>query len=82
VFGTWRAACRVRTHEFKTHFSRFVQRVREGGEVVVLSSGTPVAKLVPYPGTGSVRKPGLLKGQITIQPGFDDVPEGFEPYAG
>jgi prevent-host-death family protein len=68
------------THEFKTHFSKFVQRVREGDEVVVLSSDKPVAKLVPYKSTGVERKPGLLKGQIKIKAGFDEIPEGFEPF--
>ena len=68
------------THEFKTHFSRFVQRVREGDEVVVLSSDKPVAKLVPYSGPAVDRKPGLLKGQITIKAGFDAVPEEFQPF--
>ncbi len=68
------------THEFKTHFSKFVQRVRAGDEVVVLSSGMPVAKLVPYSGPGGARKPGLLKGQITIKSGFDEIPEGFRSF--
>jgi hypothetical protein len=27
---------------------------------------------------GGERKPGLLRGQITVHPGFDDVPGGFE----
>jgi Icc-related predicted phosphoesterase len=26
------------------------------------------------------RTPGLMKGQITIKPGADEVPEGFEPF--
>jgi prevent-host-death family protein len=68
------------THEFKTHFSKFVQRVREGDEVVVLSSNKPVAKLVPYESGGGERKPGLLKGRIEIKAGFDEIPEGFQPF--
>jgi hypothetical protein len=28
------------------------------------------------------RKPGLLAGQITIKPGFDAMPDGFDEFAG
>jgi prevent-host-death family protein len=67
-------------HEVKTHFSKFVKHVQEGNEVVVLNSDTPVAKLVPYVPAKTERTLGLLKGQIVIKPGFDDLPEGFEVF--
>jgi antitoxin (DNA-binding transcriptional repressor) of toxin-antitoxin stability system len=68
------------THEVKTHFSRFVQKVLDGHEVIVLKSDTPVAKIVPYTPAKTTRKPGLLKGKIKIKPGFDDLPDGFEVF--
>jgi antitoxin (DNA-binding transcriptional repressor) of toxin-antitoxin stability system len=67
-------------HEVKTHFSRFVQEVLAGREVIVLKSDTPVAKIVPYTPAKTTRKPGLLKGKVKTKPGFDDLPEGFETF--
>jgi prevent-host-death family protein len=37
----------VNIHEAKTHFSKLVERVRAGEEIVIAKAGTPVAKLVP-----------------------------------
>ena len=67
-------------HEAKTHLSRYLQEVMAGREVIVMKSDTPVAKIVPYISTTGNRKPGLLKGKVTIKPGFDDLPEGFEAF--
>ena len=36
----------VNIHEAKTHFSRLLQRVAAGEEVVIARAGVPVAKLV------------------------------------
>ena len=67
-------------HEAKTHLSRYLQEVMAGHEVIVMKSDTPVAKIVPYISATGNRKPGLLKGKVTIKPGFDDLPEGFEAF--
>lgn len=67
-------------HEAKTHLSRYLQEVLAGREVIVMKSDTPVAKIVPYSAATTSRKPGLRKGKITIKPGFDDLPEGFEAF--
>jgi prevent-host-death family protein len=68
----------VGIHQAKTNFSRLVKRVERGEEVIVQNFGRPVAKLVPYTPPQTVRKPGLLAGRITIKPGFDELPPGFE----
>lgn len=68
-------------HKAKTHFSQYLKEVEAGHEVIVLKSDTPVAKIVPYTPAKKTRTPGLLKGKITIKPGFDDLPEGFEVFA-
>ena len=68
----------VGIHEAKTNFSKLVKRVEAGEEVIVKSFDKPVAKLVPYTPSKVVRTPGLLAGQITIKPGFDELPPGFE----
>jgi prevent-host-death family protein len=72
----------VGIHEAKTNFSKLVKRVESGDEVVVKSFDRPVAKIVPYAPARSARKPGLLAGQITIKPGFEELPPGFEDFAG
>jgi prevent-host-death family protein len=68
----------VGIHEAKTHFSKLVKQAEAGQEIVVENHGKPVAKIVGYAPEGVVRKPGLLAGKITIKPGFDELPEGFE----
>jgi prevent-host-death family protein len=71
----------VGIHEAKTNFSKLIKRVEAGDEVIVKSFDKPVAKLVPYTPARSEREPGLLAGQITIKPGFDELPPGFEVFA-
>lgn len=72
----------VGIHEAKTNFSKLVKRVESGEEVIVQNFGKPVAKLVPYAPAKTARKPGLLAGKVTIGPGFDELPPGFEGLAG
>jgi prevent-host-death family protein len=71
----------VGIHEAKTNFSKLVKLVEAGQEVIVKSFDRPVAKLVPYVPPMTDRKPGLLAGQITIKPGFDELPDGFDVFA-
>lgn len=72
----------VGIHEAKTNFSKLVKRVEAGDEVVVKSFDRPVAKIVPYTPARNARTPGLLAGRITIKPGFEELPPGFEVFAG
>lgn len=61
-------------HEAKTHFSRLLDRVAQGEEIIIAKSGRPVAKLVRV--AVEPRKPGRLKGRIRIGPDFDEpLPE-------
>jgi len=70
-------------HEAKTHFSKLVDTVMQGEEIVIAKAGKPAVKLVPL----LPRKPelrfGVLKGKIRIADDFDtplpdDVLAGFE----
>jgi prevent-host-death family protein len=70
----------VGVHEAKTHFSKLLRKAEAGEEIVVASSGKPVAKLVRYESV-EMRKPGLLAGRVTIKPGFDELPGGFEVFS-
>lgn len=64
-------------HEAKTNLSKLVELVLKGQEVIICKAGHPVAKLVPFQPTKKVRKPGALKGQITIKKDFDVLPPDF-----
>jgi len=59
-------------HEAKTHFSKLLERVLNGEEVVIAKAGKPVARILPYETEGnSPRVPGIDKGKVTIKPDFD-----------
>lgn len=60
---------RVNMHEAKTTLSRLVDRVAEGEEIVIARNGTPVALLSPL--KPSRRRPGRLKGRISMAADFD-----------
>lgn len=60
----------VNIHEAKTHFSKLVERVEAGEEIVIARNGDPVAKLVPYV-ERKERRLGGLEGRIWISPDFD-----------
>lgn len=67
----------VNMHEAKTHLSRLVHLVEEGGEVVISRAGRPVARLVPLEAAPQ-RRLGLHEGEITVHDDFDaPMPEEF-----
>lgn len=61
----------VNVHEAKTHFSRLLDRVSGGEEVVIARAGEPVARLVPVEKKGKARVPGSARGEIEISDDFD-----------
>lgn len=61
----------VNIHEAKTHFSKLVDRVLQGEEVVIAKAGRPVARLVPLPPRVPRRTPGSARG-LEIGPDFDE----------
>lgn len=73
----------VNIHEAKTHFSKLLQRVAAGEEIVIAKAGQPVARLVPLEQSLQKRMPGTAKGQVWISPDFnaplpDDLLDDFE----
>jgi len=65
-------AKQVNVHQAKTELSRLLMLVERGDEVVIARNGTPVAKLVPFPGPGDRRlRLDTWKGRIRIAPDFD-----------
>jgi prevent-host-death family protein len=61
----------VNIHEAKTHFSKLVERVEAGDEIVIARAGKPVAKLVPVEPQREPRKLGQLKGKIWVSDDWD-----------
>ena len=62
----------VNIHEAKTHFSRLLERVAMGEEVIIAKAGTPVAKLVPVKKMPKKRVFGSAKGDFTVPDDFND----------
>jgi prevent-host-death family protein len=69
----------VNIHEAKTHFSKLLERVALGEEVIIAKAGKPVAKLVAI---GSVQKTRILggaKGEFVVPDDFNDpLPKEIE----
>lgn len=73
----------VNMHEAKTHFSKLIERVRRGEEIIVAKAGKPVAKLLPIAQGAQVRVPGSARGKLTMADDFeaplpDDILGSFE----
>ncbi len=73
----------VNVHEAKTHFSRILDRVSAGEEIIIAKAGKPVARLVPLEPEKRGRVPGTYAGRIRIADDFDaplpeDVVDDFE----
>jgi prevent-host-death family protein len=62
-------------HEAKTHLSRLLERVGQGGGIIIAKAGKPVAKLVPYRENAAPRKPGYWRGQVRMAEDFDALPQ-------
>lgn len=66
----------VNVHEAKTHFSKFLDRVMNGEEIIIAKAGKPVARLMPISDKPAQRLPGSAAGKIWVSPDFDDpLPE-------
>jgi len=59
-------------HDAKTQFSKLIEAVARGDEIVIARAGKPAARLVPMQDQKPVRKPGALKGKIKIAADFDE----------
>ena len=57
-------------HEAKTHFSRLLQRVLAGEEVIIAKAGEPVARIVPVR-PERLRQPDRYRGRVRIAKDFD-----------
>ena len=70
----------VDIHEAKTHFSKLIDAVVHGDEIIIAIAGKPVAKLVSV-SKKPKRRIGVLKGKIKISKDFyepEDIIASFE----
>jgi prevent-host-death family protein len=65
----------VNVHDAKTHFSRLLEQVHAGQEVILAKAGTPYARMVPLEPSPAQRKPGRLAGKSLDDAFFDALPE-------
>jgi prevent-host-death family protein len=73
----------VNVHAAKTQFSRLLDQVAGGEEVVIARAGKPVAKLVPIEAKPPKRQLGRLEGKYAVPedvdaPLPDDLLDAFE----
>ena len=69
------AAHQYNVHEAKTHFSRILEQVSTGEEVIISKSGEPVAKVVPLRRKVQRTGRGSIAGSIHIPDDFDELPD-------
>jgi len=63
----------VTIHKAKTELSRLIEKACRGEDVVIARGKKPVVRLVAIEGKSGQRKPGALRGKLTVGPEF------FEP---
>lgn len=66
----------VNIHEAKTHFSKLIERVAAGEEIIIGKAGKPVAKLVPVKPPG--RRPGVWKGRVRYADDYEEFDTEIE----
>lgn len=70
-------------HQAKTQFSKLLERVANGEDIVIAEAGVPVARLVPIARSAEARVLGTERGRLILAEDFDaplpkDVLESFE----
>lgn len=63
----------VKIHHAKTHLSRLIEQACGGEEIIIARDDQPLVRLQPLRGEKGQRKPGSMKGKLTVGPEF------FEP---
>jgi prevent-host-death family protein len=71
------AKTKVGIRNFRSNMGRFLRRARSGEVIVLTSHDKEVAEIRPVsPWSATTRrKPGALKGRITVAPDFDTLPD-------
>lgn len=61
----------VNIHDAKTQFSKLINQVLQGDEIIIARGGKPLVRLIPYAADLQARKGGQFKGIIQISEDFD-----------
>jgi prevent-host-death family protein len=61
----------VNIHDAKTRFSKLINQVLKGDDIIIARDGKPLIRLVPYVEEPQIRKGGQFKGIIHISDDFD-----------
>ena len=64
---------KVNIHAAKTTLSRLIERAHAGDDIVIARGKIPVARLIPVTDDAPERRPGTLKGLVSMTAAF------FEP---
>ncbi len=63
----------INVHDLKTNYSKYLEQVIGGKEILLGKHGRAVAKIVALPNaTNKSRKLGMLKGKVWISDDFDE----------
>lgn len=63
----------VNIHEAKTRFSKLLEEVQKGEEIIIAKAGRPIAKLMSYtPARPKVAPPGSMEGEAWCADDFDE----------
>lgn len=70
----------VNLHEFKTHFSEYARRIKEGETVVLCERDVPIAEVRPIAKAERTPRPapGLFKDVISVDAAFFDTDAEIE----
>jgi prevent-host-death family protein len=60
----------VTIHQAKTNLSRLLQKASKGEEVIIARGSTPVARLIAIGEVKGQRRPGSMKGKLSVGPEF------------
>ena len=71
---------RLNIHEAKTHFSRYLARLKTGETIVLCRRNLPIAEIRPLPSEEKRRRPiGLAKGSFEVPLEFSEpLPEELQ----
>lgn len=65
----------VGVREFRANITGFLRQARRGRSLLITSHGEVIAELGPPPAQEQPRRrPGALRGRITMAPDFDTLP--------
>lgn len=62
----------VNVHDLKTNYSKYLEQVIGGEEILLGKHGKVVAKIVPLHLAKKPRTPGALKGKIWVSDDFNE----------